>query len=136
MPAAVSGLNVRSSLPVESFLKLDELITVCSTFVPDVVCLVETRLSPNVLCSDEVSISDYSFISQLFFVRQDRNIHGGGVAMYVHETISYTTCSVRSYWVRAPFFMLTRNTLRHCLSVFFRCPSSNTLFVYVAPCFP
>ncbi len=70
--------NCRSLLP-----KFDELLAVCQSFSPDVVCLVETWL-----CKD---IEDRElFIPNYNFVRQDRNRHGGGVAMYIHNSVKYS----------------------------------------------
>ena len=61
--------NCRSLPP-----KIDELSALCAAKSPDVVCLVETWLSPDILAS-EVAISNYSL------VRLDRHRHGGGVAI-------------------------------------------------------
>ena len=45
-------------------------------------CLVETWLGSEVL-DNEVLIPNYSI------VRLDRNRHGGGVAMYIHDSVPY-----------------------------------------------
>ena len=63
--------NYRSLLP-----KIDKLAVLCSTNMPDVVCLVETWLCMDIL-ETEISIPNYSI------VRLYRNRHGGGVAMYI-----------------------------------------------------
>ena len=65
--------NARSLLP-----KLDELQVVCEATRPDLICIVETWLDISVL-DNEIVLSGY----QLF--RLDRNRHGGGVAVYVHD---------------------------------------------------
>ena len=62
--------------------KLDELVATCSPSHPDIVCLVETWLSVDVLDS-EVFIPNYSVVGL------DRNRHGGGVLVYVHSSITY-----------------------------------------------
>ena len=68
--------NVRSLLP-----KLDELKAICATSIPDIVCVVETWLDNSIL-DNEVTVPNY----QLF--RLDRNRHGGGIAIYVHLSLS------------------------------------------------
>ena len=69
--------NCRSLLP-----KIDELTVLCITNMPDIVCLVETWLCMDIL-DMEISIPNYSI------VRLDRNRHGGGVAMYIRNSVSY-----------------------------------------------
>ena len=68
--------NVRSLLP-----KLDELKAICATSIPDIVCVFETWLDNSIL-DNEVTVPNY----QLF--RLDRNRHGGGIAIYVHLSLS------------------------------------------------
>ena len=48
---------------------------------PSIIALTETWLS-NVLGSSEISISGYQYF------RRDRNRHGGGLALYVHDDVS------------------------------------------------
>ena len=67
--------NCRNILP-----KLDEFVALCAANNPDVICIVETWLCEDV-SDNEVSIPDYSI------VRLDRNRHGGGVALYIHNSI-------------------------------------------------
>lgn len=74
---SVMYFNCRSLLP-----KFDELAALCSTNMPDVVCLVETWLCSDIL-DTEISIPNYSI------VRLDRNRHGGGVAMYIKNSLLY-----------------------------------------------
>ena len=74
---SVMYFNCRSLLS-----KIDELAALCSTNMPDVVCLVETWLCMDIL-DTEISIPNYSI------VRLDRNRHGGGVAMYIRSSVSY-----------------------------------------------
>ena len=66
---SVLHFNCGSLLP-----KIDELAALCAANKPDVVCLVETWLSADVLNS-EVVILNYSLL------RLDRNRHGGSVAI-------------------------------------------------------
>ena len=62
--------------------KHNELVALCLSNKPDIVCLVETWLSADVL-DNEVAIPHYSLI------RLDRNRHCGGVAIYVHSSILF-----------------------------------------------
>lgn len=73
---SIMYFNCRSMLP-----KFDEVVATCSASHPDIVCLVETWLSVDILDS-EVFIPNYSV------VRLDRNRHGGGVLVYVHSSIT------------------------------------------------
>ena len=65
--------NARSLFP-----KIDELTTLCTLHNPGIVCVVETWLSSD-MGDSELSIPNYQVI------RLDRNRHGGGVLMYVHN---------------------------------------------------
>ena len=67
--------NCRSLIP-----KLDELRVICQAYKPDVVCLVETWLSTDIFVSE-------LFIPNYTIVRHDRNRHGGGVALYVSNSV-------------------------------------------------
>ena len=68
--------NARSLIP-----KLDELRLECVNRQPDIVCIVETWLDDTV-SGNELLLPDY----QIY--RYDRNRHGGGVAIYVHVSLS------------------------------------------------
>ena len=68
--------NARSLLP-----KLHDLKGIIDTESTDIICIVETWLSSDVL-DNELAISNY----QIF--RHDRNFHGGGVMMYVHSCLT------------------------------------------------
>ena len=63
--------NARSLLP-----KFDELSLLTDSHRPDVICITESWLCPDILDS-EISISGYQTM------RLDRNRHGRGVLMYV-----------------------------------------------------
>ena len=66
--------NARSLLP-----KLDELSAIAEVERPDVICIVESWLSAEIL-NCEVSIESYEIL------RLDRNRHGGGLVMYIHNS--------------------------------------------------
>ena len=68
--------NARSLLP-----KLDELWAVAEATNPDVICIVESWLSHEIL-DDEIAIDNYQIL------RLNRNRHGGGIVMYTHSSLS------------------------------------------------
>ena len=105
--------NCRSVLP-----KHDELVALCLSNKPDIVCLVETWLSADVLVN-EVAIPHYSLI------RLDRNRHGGGVAIYVHSSILFDVLLVGPAGLELIVVSLIRNNCKLCLCVFYRPPSSS-----------
>ena len=104
--------NCRSLLP-----KLDELVALCEANQPDVVCLVETWLSADVLNS-EVAIHDYCLI------RLDRNRHGGGVAIYVRNCVLYNI--VLSGPAELELLIVSL-----CKSVFYRPPLLSFLYLII-----
>ena len=65
--------NARSLIP-----KYDELCVTMEAHNPDMICIVETWLCPDVLDS-EIALPGY----QVY--RKDRNRHGGGVLIYVRD---------------------------------------------------
>ena len=72
--------NCRSILP-----KMDELrYLVTSSSPPSVVALTETWLDQTIQCF-EVCLPNYRLL------RRDRSRHGGGVAIYLHDSIAVTT---------------------------------------------
>ena len=72
------------SLPARSLLpKINHLRGVCLSESFDVIAVTETWLSLDISDS-EVGIPGYSL------VRKDRNRHGGGVAIYISTSISYS----------------------------------------------
>ena len=99
------------------FPKIDELIAPCSANTPDIVCLVETWLSGDVL-DREVSIPNYTI------VRLDRNRHGGGVAMYIQDSVAYNVILCSPTGLELLIVSLLRNNFKLCLSVFYRPPPS------------
>ena len=69
--------NVRSLLP-----KIDELRALSQVHKPHLICITETWLDNQILDS-EVCIDDYDI------VRHDRNRQGGGVLIFVSQSLSY-----------------------------------------------
>ena len=77
----VGGLKV-CCLNINSLLKhVDEVRIFCETHKPHVLCLNETKLS-NEINDEDLQIENYHTI-----FRKDRDRHGGGVAIYVSDTI-------------------------------------------------
>ena len=73
--------NVRSLQPSDRHVKLDEIHkTLCIDEKFDVICITETWLDETITDLD-VCLQDY----QIF--RKDRNRHGGGVAIYAHDSL-------------------------------------------------
>ena len=68
--------NARSLYP-----KLDELRAQLLIQKPHLICIVETWLSDDI-ADNELALHDYQIH------RLDRNRHGGGVALYVHISLS------------------------------------------------
>ena len=86
-------------------------------------CLVETWLSGDVL-DREVSIPNYTI------VRLDRNRHGGGVAMYIQDSVAYNVILCGPAGLELLIVSLLRNNFKLCLSVFYRPPSSPSSIFY------
>ena len=106
--------NCRSLPP-----KIDELAALCTANNPDVVCLVETWLSADVL-DLEIAIHNYSLI------RLDRNRHGSGVAIYVHNCVLYSIVLSGPAELELIIVSLCKSGFKLCLGVFYRPPSSHS----------
>ena len=70
-------LNIFSLMP-----HLDELRIFISEHRPHIICITETKID-STIDNSHIEIDDY------VVVRNDRNRHGGGVAMYIHKTVNY-----------------------------------------------
>ena len=107
--------NARSLYP-----KLDELRAQLLIQKPHLICIVETWLSDDI-ADNELALHDYQIH------RLDRNRHGGGVAFYVHISLS---CKVllQSGPHNLEFLSLSVSPqslpYRFCISLFYRPPSS------------
>ena len=86
-------LNIRSLLP-----KLNEISLLVSNYSLDVLTLSETWLDESI-CDAEVSLPGYNLL------RQDRNRHGGGVAIFISASIKFThrsdlqSNSIENLWI-------------------------------------
>ena len=61
--------------------KIDDIIALVEHHSLDILCITETHLHKNV-DNSEISIDNFTL------VRRDRNCHGGGVAIYAHQSLS------------------------------------------------
>ena len=71
------ALNIISLMP-----HLDELRIFVSEQRPHIICITETKIDSTIENS-HIEIDDY------VVVRNDRNRHGGDVAMHIHKTVNY-----------------------------------------------
>jgi len=112
---SIMYFNCRSIVP-----KFDELVCLCLANKPSIVCLTETWLCSDILDS-ELHIPNYSI------VRQDRNRHGGGVAIYVNNALSFKVllCGPSDL----ELIVISLQSSGHgnlCVGVFYRPPSSSS----------
>ena len=87
--------------------KIDELVALCSAENPDIVCLVETWLGDDAL-DNEIFVPNYSI------VRLNRNRHGGGVAMYFHNSVVFNVLLCGRAGLEL-VVALVRNSLAECV---------------------
>ena len=111
-PGSKFSINCRSMLP-----KFDELAALCSNDKPDIICHVETWLCKDVLDS-EIHIPKYSIL------RLDRNRHGGGIALYIHNSI-LSCCVALLAWNSLLCHCLELINFKLCIGVFYRPPFSS-----------
>ena len=71
------ALNIFSLMP-----HLDELRILVSEQRPHIICITETKID-STIDNSHIEIDDY------VVVRNGRNRHGGGVAMYIDKTVNY-----------------------------------------------
>ena len=106
--------NARSLLP-----KLDELMVLADDSNPDVICITETWLS------GEISDNELSIVGYLLY-RRDRDRHGGGVLLYVRESIQ-VKLPPQCPDLELLTLSLYKGNNRICLAVFYHPPSTPTL---------
>jgi len=110
--------NARSLIP-----KMDELRAIVESQRPSVICIVETWLSSEIR-DQEISLPEYQVI------RLDRNRHGGGILIYVHNAISSKVLlSGPNELEFLAVSLCTPNSARkHCVVLLYRPPSSPVSF--------
>ena len=111
--------NARSILPKIDLLRAE----VIAANFPSVVCIVESWLSEEIEDS-EVSIDDYQLI------QLDRNRHGGGVLLYIHNSLTWEPVikGPNELELLAISISSTHSSVKHCISVLYRPPSSAVTF--------
>ena len=91
---------------------------------PNIVCIVETWLSSDIL-DKEIHLPGYQLL------RLDRNRHGGGILLYVHEMMSYKLL-VRGGPFNLEFISIsvTSSIIQSsfCMCLFYRPPSSSVIW--------
>ena len=108
--------NARSIIP-----KLDELRILVPIHNPDVICIVESWLDNSILDS-ELTISNYNLL------RLDRNRHGGGILLYIRDSLSFSM--VLSGPKNLEFLCITIHSVSHlhasnfCLGVLYNLPDN------------
>ena len=108
-----SKLYVRSVLP-----KIDEIRLTCLSYNLDILALAETWLSPDV-SDTEVAIPNYALF------RLDRNRHGGGVAIYVHNSISAQSILLPHIPELELILAITTRLSTFTIGVYYRPPNRN-----------
>ena len=114
-------INMRSLQPSDRSVKLDEMYSMLvleNQF--DIICVSETWLDSSI--SDaEVELYGY----QLF--RNDRNRHGGGVAIYAHNSLPVKkSTNVENFDIECVAVELKLNTKRFIILSCYRPPSSRS----------
>ena len=83
--ASTRGFKIASFNITSLVAHIDELKIAMSDCIPDIFCVNETRL--------DKSISDIIKIHGYVCIRKDRNRNGGGVSVYIGETINFRSRS-------------------------------------------
>ena len=119
LPFNIIYYNARSLLP-----KMDELAAIVEAQSPDLICIVETWLSPEV-SSSEISLSGYQVCCE------DRDRHGGGVLIYLKDVYHFSPVPTPTRGLELLILILQHNILptRLCVSVFYRPPSSDSSLI-------
>ena len=109
--------NARSIVP-----RLDELKAIVESEQPLVVCIVETWLSADI-SNEEISILGYQLL------RADRNRQGGGVLMYLAESLSSAILLSAPFGLELLLVSITPSSppySKYCIGVFYRPPASKS----------
>jgi len=88
----------------------------CTTNMTDIVCLVETWLCMDIV-DTKIFIPNYSIF------RLDRNRHGGRVAMYIRNSVSYNVVLYMALLVWKSLLYHYLKVILNCVCVFYRPPS-------------
>ena len=107
--------NARILLP-----KFDDLLLFCASHSPDIICVVETWLSP------EISDSEVSIPNYLLF-RLDCSRHSGGIAVFVKSNLSVSPLPLVANLEFLPL-LFTSHHYSFTLGTFYKPPNSDTAF--------
>ena len=86
-----NSLNILYTNCRSLFPKVDELRCLTSQQLPHIICLCETWL-------DDTILDGELFIPSFSLVRRDRSRHGGGIAIFVHDSTPFKVLSNYSSW--------------------------------------
>ena len=107
-------LNINSLLP-----KIDELRYIAEKSKVAVIGISETKLDNSVL-NEEINIKGYNIL------RLDRNRHGGGVACYIRNDLTFNQINIFSIETENIFFdILLPNSHSITIGIFYRPPNQN-----------
>ena len=97
------------------FPKLDELHSYCLCESPDIIVITGSWLSP-VVYDHEVCIQGYGVL------RKDRDRHGGGVAVYVKDSIPYKCLQLIHQDLKAVLVVCSLNSQLFTIAAFYPPP--------------
>ena len=107
--------NARSLVP-----NLDDLVLICNLLLPDIICIPESWLSPDI-CDNEVSLTSY-----ICFCK-DCSHCGGGVVIYVKSSYSVSVISSPS---NLEFILISNSISKgnfpHSIGLFYRPPNNHS----------
>ena len=112
-PFSILYFNARSLFP-----KLDELRVLCLTHQHHIICIVETWLD-NTIQDDELSLNN-----NYVLYRRDRDRHGGGVLMYVLDSLSSSIVYSGPIDLELIVISIDIHPSRVALSLYYRPPNS------------
>ena len=99
--------------------KFDELVILCETYKPGIVCIVESWLSDSIEDS-ELIIPNYQVL------RLDCNRHGGGILVFIHNSLTYSVISKGPNNLELMLISVghANSTNKVCVGIFYRSPNS------------
>ncbi len=117
-----NSLNILYTNCRSLFPKVDELRCLTSQQPPNIIFLCETWL-------DDTILDGELFIPSFSLVRRDRSRHGGGIAIFIHDSTPFKVLSVHPQ-IELLILELTLNSRKLSLALFYRPPSANTSILH------
>ena len=110
----VSSFNARSIFP-----KFEELCLILSVHNPDIICICETWLTPDIL-DPEIFLPNYSLFRKDCFLKM-----GGGVAIYAKACLSPLITSLPASSPTIEFILISINYLnvKYFIGCFYHSPN-------------